>query len=286
MFDFIIYPLFNRCNLLTTPLQRMGTGMMLASMSYVVAGGLQLYITSQSVHFPNTGQSALTLASGIPHDCNLSVTWLPGSPPSVMTNSQELHRAIVASNVYHFHVKPGGKHCKLKPTVFKHQLMSSTSYTLFFHSLDGHNISEHFYVTAHAKPKNGLADVRFTKLLPSSMMGDNISVHVYDNYNKEVFHGQLNDNQSHYQLLHPKIRYNVKMVESMHGNSSTILHYQLKLDNGAAYTQILMHGDTGYYNHRLVDLPGNKVNMLWQVPQYVIIEAGEILISVTGLAFA
>ncbi|XP_078494097.1 solute carrier family 15 member 2-like [Ciona intestinalis] len=288
LFDFVIYPFLAKWNMLTTPLQRIGTGMIIAAISYIVAGGLQLYITSRAVHFPTVGHSALTLSSNIPTTCSISVTWDVKQPPTVLTGSMQLHRAIITSNQYDFKVKPKGKHCAMKPTTFKHNLTSGVSYTLFLYSNNNQNISEHFYVTARAKAKNGLADSRFSMALPPTMDTRNITVHIYDSYGKQVYLAKLlNDmTPSKYKLLHPKIKYKLEIKQTFNQNTSVLHHSQYTVDNGASYTEILMYGGNGYYLHRLVDIQANQVNMLWQIPQYVLIESGEILISVTGLAFA
>uniref|UniRef100_F6SF16 Solute carrier family 15 member 2-like n=1 Tax=Ciona intestinalis TaxID=7719 RepID=F6SF16_CIOIN len=273
LFDFVIYPFLAKWNMLTTPLQRIGTGMIIASISYIVAGGLQIYITSRAVHFPTVGHSALTLSSNIPTTCSISVTWDAKQPPQVLTGSMQLHRAIITSNHVLLTItttpQSSAAACAIESVVkaamfvYVHRvfLTSGVSYTLFLYSNNNQNISEHFYVTAHAKATKLLAATIPLVAIPSTAT-------------------------IKYQLLHPKIKYKLQINQTLNQNTSVLHHGQYTVDNGASYTEILMHGEKGYYLHRLVDIQANQVNMLWQVPQYVLIESGEILISVTGLAFA
>lgn len=38
--------------------------------------------------------------------------------------------------------------------------------------------------------------------------------------------------------------------------------------------------------HKMVDVEANNVHIAWQIPQYVIITAGEVMFSITGLEFS
>lgn len=38
--------------------------------------------------------------------------------------------------------------------------------------------------------------------------------------------------------------------------------------------------------HRMEDVKANNVHIAWQIPQYVLITAGEVLFSITGLEFS
>ncbi len=38
--------------------------------------------------------------------------------------------------------------------------------------------------------------------------------------------------------------------------------------------------------HKMIDVQANNVHIAWQIPQYALITAGEVLFSVTGLEFS
>ena len=38
--------------------------------------------------------------------------------------------------------------------------------------------------------------------------------------------------------------------------------------------------------HKMEDVKANNVHILWQIPQYVLITAGEVMFSITGLEFS
>ncbi|KAG7220316.1 hypothetical protein INR49_010150, partial [Caranx melampygus] len=58
------------------------------------------------------------------------------------------------------------------------------------------------------------------------------------------------------------------------------------LDFGASYTVILTEETGKIVMHVLEDVKANNVHIAWQIPQYVLITAGEVMFSITGLEFS
>uniref|UniRef100_A0A7N8XN37 Solute carrier family 15 member 2 n=1 Tax=Mastacembelus armatus TaxID=205130 RepID=A0A7N8XN37_9TELE len=59
------------------------------------------------------------------------------------------------------------------------------------------------------------------------------------------------------------------------------------LDFGASYTVILTgEGLSNIVPHKMEDVKANNVHIAWQIPQYVLITAGEVMFSITGLEFS
>uniref|UniRef100_A0A8C7YGI0 Solute carrier family 15 member 2 n=1 Tax=Oryzias sinensis TaxID=183150 RepID=A0A8C7YGI0_9TELE len=58
------------------------------------------------------------------------------------------------------------------------------------------------------------------------------------------------------------------------------------LDFGASYTFILMKESGQIVAHRMEDVKANSVHIAWQIPQYVLLTAGEVMFSITGLEFS
>uniref|UniRef100_A0A7N8XQ55 Solute carrier family 15 member 2 n=1 Tax=Mastacembelus armatus TaxID=205130 RepID=A0A7N8XQ55_9TELE len=58
------------------------------------------------------------------------------------------------------------------------------------------------------------------------------------------------------------------------------------LDFGASYTVILTGVRINIVPHKMEDVKANNVHIAWQIPQYVLITAGEVMFSITGLEFS
>uniref|UniRef100_A0ABM5F7F9 Solute carrier family 15 member 2 isoform X2 n=1 Tax=Pogona vitticeps TaxID=103695 RepID=A0ABM5F7F9_9SAUR len=59
------------------------------------------------------------------------------------------------------------------------------------------------------------------------------------------------------------------------------------LDFGASYTVVITNTSAqALQTWKTEDIPANNVHISWQIPQYLLISAGEVMFSVTGLAFS
>uniref|UniRef100_A0A7N6C3N9 Solute carrier family 15 member 2 n=1 Tax=Anabas testudineus TaxID=64144 RepID=A0A7N6C3N9_ANATE len=58
------------------------------------------------------------------------------------------------------------------------------------------------------------------------------------------------------------------------------------LDFGASYTVILTNESDTIVPHKMEDVQANNVHIAWQIPQYVLLTAGEVMFSITGLEFS
>ncbi|XP_068900859.1 peptide transporter family 1-like isoform X4 [Tenebrio molitor] len=77
LFVGVIYPVCARCNLLTTPLQRIGCGIMFSGISFFVAGFLSLAIESNIASLPSMSECHLRIYN--PLNCTIRVN----APPYV-----------------------------------------------------------------------------------------------------------------------------------------------------------------------------------------------------------
>uniref|UniRef100_A0AAY4BV43 Solute carrier family 15 member 2 n=1 Tax=Denticeps clupeoides TaxID=299321 RepID=A0AAY4BV43_9TELE len=57
------------------------------------------------------------------------------------------------------------------------------------------------------------------------------------------------------------------------------------LDFGASYT-VILRGVSANEQAVMEDVQANNINIAWQIPQYVLITAGEVMFSITGLEFS
>uniref|UniRef100_A0A670YAM5 Solute carrier family 15 member 2 n=1 Tax=Pseudonaja textilis TaxID=8673 RepID=A0A670YAM5_PSETE len=59
------------------------------------------------------------------------------------------------------------------------------------------------------------------------------------------------------------------------------------LDFGASYTVVLTQASTEELQAwKIEDIPANNVHISWQIPQYLLMSAGEVMFSISGLAFS
>lgn len=71
LFQFVFYPMLNKCNLITTPIQRMTTGGLIMSLSFVASSLIEFQMQHKlPVQVPRMGESSLLLVNGL-SDCSM-----------------------------------------------------------------------------------------------------------------------------------------------------------------------------------------------------------------------
>ncbi|KAG2459692.1 S15A2 protein, partial [Polypterus senegalus] len=124
------------------------------------------------------------------------------------------------------------------------------------------------------KPAKGLAALRFINSLQ-----DDVNVTI----GGESFFVPKDHGASAYQTLERGV---YTKVECTMGSKKYDLDVGL-LDFGASYTAIITKNpDEKVQVTKTEDVQANNVNVAWQIPQYVLITAGEVMFSITGLEFS
>ncbi|XP_061164860.1 solute carrier family 15 member 1-like [Saccostrea echinata] len=80
-------------------------------------------------------------------------------------------------------------------------------------------------------------------------------------------------------------KYNIYWQDSDKGNW-TKLNTSITIGQGAVYNLLIARNGTKVVTRLLTSVEVNSVSILWMVPQYFVVTVGEVLFSITGLAFA
>lgn len=73
LFQYAIYPVLDKCKVLTTPLQRLTAGGVLAAVSFVVSAVIYLALESSYPVEPSAGNAQLRIYNTLP--CNATIDW-------------------------------------------------------------------------------------------------------------------------------------------------------------------------------------------------------------------
>uniref|UniRef100_A0A8B9LY16 Solute carrier family 15 member 2 n=1 Tax=Astyanax mexicanus TaxID=7994 RepID=A0A8B9LY16_ASTMX len=251
IFDMGVYPLVGLCRIKLTPLRKMATGMILAALAFCAATVVEVNVVKTVVETPPAKEcllQVLNLADG-----DVSVTF-PGHSvfPQPIKPFEVRYEPI--SILFYVTHKDIVHQCQLN-------FNETTVYSLILHS------------DITCELVSLIQSVLYDLFINTRTDNINISVGSQDfevssgygiSQSLDVERGQYND---------------VKCL------SSTSKTYQIDLgllDFGAFYTFIL----EGLTWRKTVDVQPNNVHIAWQVPQYVLITAGEVMFSITGLEFS
>nr|XP_047928186.1 solute carrier family 15 member 2 isoform X6 [Anser cygnoides] len=157
---------------------------------------------------------------------------------------------------------------------FNYTVKEKSVYSLIVFEAEG-SLSSRLITDLKAKPENGLAAVRFINGLSQDV---NLTID-----SKQFVAVQKNYGVSEYLLLERDKYNNGKCITEM-GEFTLDLGL---LDFGASYTVVVTNvsGDA-VKTWKSEDIKANSVHMAWQLPQYLLISAGEVMFSITGLAFS
>ncbi|GAB6029276.1 hypothetical protein CHUAL_005041 [Chamberlinius hualienensis] len=284
VFDSAIYPLLTRCGFLTKPLQRMFAGGILAVVAFVIAGFLQIKIEATLPSIPEVGHVEMTFMNAVPCDISLNMFNPPLNSTIRVGKSENIDISLGSLSSVDISLLPQCSSIQSKN--FTLNVRSLTSYGIFLTNVN----SEVELVASEqvkSKPKDGKGSFRIAYNLAS--MSDVTNFELISDSTIYTFPVKYNINFTEYESI-SSMEYELRMVlNSTETGTSNHSLGKVTIESGGVYT-LALKIDSTHKNASIfmmnTEVSPNSVHMLWEVPQYVIMTAGEIMFSITGLEFS
>ncbi|KAI1237310.1 hypothetical protein IHE44_0014575 [Lamprotornis superbus] len=262
IFDLGLYPLINMCKLNFTPIRKMATGMILAGLAFGLAAVIEVKINETDMPRLVPKESlirVLNLAKN-PVQVTIQDKDLFQQPVESFQNPAEYSKLILNGEQQSLHFTLQHQGLTLS---FNYTVKEKSVYSLIVFEAEG-NLSSRLIKDLEAKPENGLAAVRFINGL-----GQDVNLTIDS---KRFMAVQKNYSASEYSLLERDIYNNGKCITE---TGEFPLELGL-LDFGASYTVVITNISGGAVETwKSEDIKANNVHMAWQLPQYLLISAGE-----------
>ncbi|XP_038133672.1 solute carrier family 15 member 2 [Cyprinodon tularosa] len=271
IFDLIIYPLVGLCRIKITPLRKMATGMVFAALAFGAATLVEINVVKTVVEPAPAGQSLLQVYN------------LAGGDISVNFAGSNLFQQPIKhlQDPLEYETLPlGGSNTKLDVDVtFAGNTSKCTldfeeqkAYSLIIYKEDTKINCERVEDNIK-KNEDGSPNVRFLNTQTEAI---NITVGETEFYVPSDY-GIINKSVD--QGSYEAVGCSLGLTECENLNLGL-------LDFGASYTFILLQESGKIVANKMVDVRENNVHIAWQIPQYALITAGEVMFSITGLEFS
>ncbi|KAJ1190130.1 hypothetical protein NDU88_006869 [Pleurodeles waltl] len=271
VFDLGIYPLVKMCKINLKPIRKMAAGMVLAALAFAVAAVIEVQVMETNVPEPVNNECLIQFLNLAKGDVKVQTAGLTFDQPKLYDKDPQyitLNLGDKAKDTA-FSITYNGKNTSCHETLSERNV-----YSLIIYPVDA-DLHCKLIEDSKKKPANGMAEVRFF-----NAGNKTITVKLKD---KTIANQTGNLEVSNYTALERGIYNDVK--GSIEDKTYTI---PLGLvDFGASYT-ILLHEVSGdmILANKSEDILANSVHIAWQIPQYVLISAGEVMFSITGLEFS
>ncbi|XP_076857890.1 solute carrier family 15 member 2 isoform X2 [Brachyhypopomus gauderio] len=271
IFDMGVYPLISLCRITLTPLRKMTAGMLLAALAFAAATIVELNVIKTVVQPPPAREcltKVLNLAEG---DVSVHIPGHSAFPQPIKSYEDTLGYTSLPLNDSHqvFQVTVtynGGDYtCDLNFT-------EHSAFSLILHS-ENTGITCKLAEDHITKSENGEAFLRFI-----NTRSENFNITV----GGEMFHVPSTYGIS---SSEPVERGQYAGVDCISDSKEYSIDLGL-LDFGASYTVILKQDPDALTFKKMEDVQANNVHIAWQIPQYILLTAGEVMFSITGLEFS
>ncbi|KAH9501223.1 hypothetical protein DERF_012084 [Dermatophagoides farinae] len=292
IFQNIIYPIFDRIGL-NKPLRRMVVGGLFASLSFTACGILQTQIEQKLPPIMDSGTNHLMLIQNNSHhhidSMNMSIFNELDSRIKFNQDSLKIYTSIERTTLMDTFIVPNDLNISLK---------DDQTLVIYCDNQDnGEQSIQQPMPLIFVLDDNVLSK-------PHGSGAQMFTIFNLNNFNNETFSStDTNDNvviDTIYQQYEQNSTTNVPTIGilkpfevEVKGKSSymNVGHAQTeyKLDQGATYIQLIAGdmAEVDKINFKLIQLiDGNNISVLWQLFQYMLITAAEIMFSVTGLEFS
>ncbi|XP_060785677.1 solute carrier family 15 member 2-like isoform X2 [Neoarius graeffei] len=272
IFDMGVYPLIGLCRINLTPLRKMTAGMILAALAFCAATVVEVNVIKTGVEPPPAKECLLQVLNLVNGEAvSVEITGHNIFPDKIESYKDPLEYTRFpledVSQVFPVTVSQNGVAHQCQLNVSEH-----TAYSLILYS-EGTSIECKQEKDNIIKSKNGEAFLRFINSRSEDM---NITV------GSITFFAP-----SSYGISESKSVERGRYTEvSCVSQTKTHLIDLGLLDFGATYTFILGGDTEAIQINKTEDVQANNVHIAWQIPQYVLITAGEVMFSITGLEFS
>ncbi|GBM37462.1 Solute carrier family 15 member 2 [Araneus ventricosus] len=285
VFDNIIYPLASKCNISLTPLRRMTIGGLLSAFSFVIAAIIQMKIETELPAKPPQGYSDMMIINNSP--CHLDIV------SNFNISLRQFESVIAKGNVLQKSVKwrftPTG--CSANATAIQ-EVNATSIYETMMITLENNDLRFDVSNDSRIKEKDGNPRVRllfsidyqFTESVNASFLfqGESYFYIIPDNMTRPGRTGM-----TEYCSVKPS-RYKLYLPSNGTKSHEETAFGEIDLKPGGSYIVYIYQNRSGNQKelrHSITVIP-NSVHILWQIPQGIIITAGEVMFSITGLEFS
>ncbi|XP_065184782.1 solute carrier family 15 member 2-like isoform X1 [Sycon ciliatum] len=303
LFESVVYPALRFCRLPMRPLQRMSTGMIFAALSFVVAAFVQIRLEDATDAFPASTVSRFRVINALPSGMDVTITNLEGN---AAFNESVLYGQATSFGNFN----PGSYDVTARAVIGEAQFTATQRFNFTGRTVNSivvglngsaltlfqieHNVNKLDGDDFAVKLLNCNPDPRFKNVYAT--------MHFYDSKKKKSFTDELWKNMSDMStsggiglfeeserviVNPPATSWEIRVYDAENNNS--LFNSTYGFENGAMYTIMLRpppDGDVLPSVAPLVNVDPASVHILWQVPQYAVLTAGEIMFSITGLEFA
>ncbi|XP_054707917.1 solute carrier family 15 member 1-like [Uloborus diversus] len=279
LFDFVIYPLLDKFKLLQKPLQRMVAGGLLTALSFGLAGFMELKLEAGLPTIPLSGQSELTLINNSP--CPLTIS---GTDNIALEKFQTHYLTGIPLNKNHSWTI-SSTNCNYTAAQVTASFTSTNPIESMMVTLSNGKLQYIKTNETKEKVKGGEAQVRV--FYSTDQASGNISFSFRSKDSEQILYPESNGGygMTEYSLLKPA---SYKIFPSTVGGYTSEPLGEKEFHTGGVYIVYLYlnsdQKETNFYVETLVE--ANVVHLLFQIPQYFLITAGEIMFSITGLEFS
>ncbi|XP_004642255.1 solute carrier family 15 member 2 isoform X1 [Octodon degus] len=276
LFDLVIYRLIAKCGIHFSSLRKMAVGMILACLAFAVAAIVEIKINGMAP--PQPGSQEIFLQVLNLADDDVKVTVLGKGNNSLLAESINSFQKPTHYFKLHLNSKSQDFHFHLKyhnlSVQTEHSVVENNWYTMVLHA-DGENLSSIMVKNVENKTVNGMTTVRFINTLPRDVT---ISLGTDDSFTVRKDYGV-----SAYRTI-PRGEYPAVPCKAEDKDFSLNLGL---LDFGASYLLVITNiTSKGLQAWKTEDILANHMSIAWQLPQYALVTAAEVMFSVTGLEFS
>ncbi|XP_019505870.1 PREDICTED: solute carrier family 15 member 2 isoform X3 [Hipposideros armiger] len=257
-------------------LRKMAVGMILACLAFVVVAVVEIKINEMAP--PQPGPQEIFLRVLNLADDEVKVTMMGDENNSLLEQSIKSFQKMSHYSKFHLKTKSKDFHFHLKyhnlSVYTEHSVKEKSWYSLVIRE-DGKNISSMMVKDAENITTNGMSAVRFVNTLHKEVnisLGTDSPLSVDEDYGVSAYRTMQTGE-------YPAVQCKTE-------DNGFLLNLGL-LDFGAAYLFVITNStNQGPQAWKMEDIPANKISIAWQLPQYALLTAGEVMFSVTGLEFS